>query len=133
MAITIVRRKSGLCYAYESTPRWDPEKKQARPIKRYLGRINPETGEIIESSGKRGRRKKEVANSTQPTDYEKLYQDAQRQMEKCSKEKEQLQNQVELLQKEVKGCQQKIKSYKHILSNIQKDLSLASRMEDNND
>ena len=48
-------RKNGLTVAYESIARWDPVKKRNRPIRKYLGTVDPLTGEIIPSSGKRGR------------------------------------------------------------------------------
>ena len=50
-------RKDGNTYAYESTARWDPRCKQSRPIRRYLGRVDPDSGEIIPSSGRPGRPK----------------------------------------------------------------------------
>lgn len=45
-------------YVYESTSYWDPEKKQTRSNRKLLGKLDPETGEII-PTGKRGRKKKE--------------------------------------------------------------------------
>ncbi len=49
-------KKSGRTYVYESTPHYDPVSKQQRPRKKYLGMLDPETGELIQSSGKRGRK-----------------------------------------------------------------------------
>lgn len=43
--------------AYESTSHYDPETKQSRPVRKYLGREDPVTGELIPSSQKRGRKK----------------------------------------------------------------------------
>ena len=43
--------------AYESTSHYDPETKQSRPVRKYLGREDPITGELIPSSRKRGRKK----------------------------------------------------------------------------
>ena len=40
-------KKTGIKYAYESTSYWDKEKKQPRSKRRYLGKVDPETGEII--------------------------------------------------------------------------------------
>ena len=40
-------KKTGVKYAYESTSYWDKEKKQPRSIRRYIGKLDPETGEII--------------------------------------------------------------------------------------
>ena len=45
--------KTGIKYAYESTSYWDKDKKAPRSTRRYLGRVDPETGEIImKRSGK---------------------------------------------------------------------------------
>ncbi len=40
-------KKTGTKYAYESISYWDKEKKQPRSKRKYLGRVDPETGEII--------------------------------------------------------------------------------------
>ena len=40
-------KKTGIKYAYESTSYWDKEKKQPRSKRRYLGKVDPETGENI--------------------------------------------------------------------------------------
>ncbi len=53
-------------YVYESTSYWDPEKKQARSTRKCIGRVDPETGEII-PTGKRGR-KKEASDEMVPGD-----------------------------------------------------------------
>lgn len=40
-------KKTGIKYAYESFSYWDKEKKQPRSTRKYIGRVDPETGEII--------------------------------------------------------------------------------------
>lgn len=45
--------KTHVKYAYESISYWDKEKKAPRSKRRYLGRVDPETGEIIESKRRR--------------------------------------------------------------------------------
>ena len=55
MAIVKYTHKDGSQYAYSSYACWDPIRKQNRPVRKYLGKVNPDTGEIIPSSGKRGR------------------------------------------------------------------------------
>ena len=58
--MSIVRhkdKKSGSIIVYESTSHYDPVTKQSRPKRKYLGIEDPVTGELIPSSGKRGRRK----------------------------------------------------------------------------
>lgn len=44
-------------YVYESESYWDPEKKQSRSRRKVIGKIDPDTGEII-PTGQRGRKKK---------------------------------------------------------------------------
>lgn len=58
MSKIYMTNKAGITYVYEQTPFYDPEKKQSRPKKKYLGRLDPETGEIIQTAGKRIRTKK---------------------------------------------------------------------------
>ena len=43
-------------YVYESTSYWDAEKGQSRSKRRVIGKIDPDTGEIV-PTGKRGRKK----------------------------------------------------------------------------
>ena len=59
--------KTGIIYCYESTPKWDPEKSQARPTRTYLGRWDEETQSIVPTNGKRGRRKKQEAPAGGPS------------------------------------------------------------------
>ena len=52
--MSIVRytnKKTGVVSLYESTSYYDPELKQSRPKRKYLGIEDPETGELIPSSG----------------------------------------------------------------------------------
>lgn len=42
-----VDKKTGTKYAYESTSYWDKEKQQPRSTRKYIGKVDPETGEII--------------------------------------------------------------------------------------
>ena len=47
----MVNKKSGKKYAYRQENVWDPEKGQSRAKRTYLGRVDPETGEIIPKRG----------------------------------------------------------------------------------
>lgn len=55
--VRYVNKKTGQVALYESTSHYDPETKQSRPIRKYLGTEDPETGKLIPSSGRRGRKK----------------------------------------------------------------------------
>lgn len=87
MSISKWKNKAGVTYAYEIISHYDPETKQSRPKKVYLGRVNPETGEIEPTSGKRGRPRKQPEEPQVPepapgeeADYEKLYREAQKEL-----------------------------------------------------
>lgn len=80
MSIVKIKNQSGATYAYESISVWDPDKKQARPIRKYLGRVDPETGEIIKTEGRKGRPKKEPETNA---DYKKLYDDCTKKLAKA--------------------------------------------------
>ena len=58
-------KRSGITYVYESISYWDKEKKQPRSKRKLVGRLDPETGDIIPTDG-RGRRRnqKELDNPT---------------------------------------------------------------------
>ena len=59
-------------YVYSSEYYWDPEKKQSRSKRRVIGKIDPETGEVVPTGKKRGRPRKsgpedaDPASSSQP-------------------------------------------------------------------
>lgn len=49
-------KRSGITYVYESTSYWDREKKQPRSKRTLIGRLDPETGEVVPTDG-RGKRR----------------------------------------------------------------------------
>ena len=53
-------KKTGVVTLYESTSHYDPVTKQSRPIRKYLGKLDPETGELIPSTK---RKKKETTTA----------------------------------------------------------------------
>ena len=80
--MSIVRytnKKTGVVSLYESTSHYDPVTKQSRPKRKYLGIEDPETGELIPTSGMRGRKKKDgstpATNPKNPgVDYQSKYE-----------------------------------------------------------
>ena len=49
-------KRSGITYVYESTSYWDKEKQQPRSKRKLIGRLDPETGEVVPTDG-RGKRR----------------------------------------------------------------------------
>lgn len=47
-----IDKKTGAKYAFESISYWDKDKKQPRSKRKYLGKVDPETGAIIPSRGR---------------------------------------------------------------------------------
>ena len=45
-------KRSGITYVYESKAYWDKEKKQSRSKRTLIGRVDPETGEILKTDGR---------------------------------------------------------------------------------
>ena len=71
--------KTGIVYAYESTGKWNPQTQRNEPVRTYPGRVDPETGEIIPTGGKRDRKRRvptEVGEETpvSPAQYENAVQ-----------------------------------------------------------
>ena len=65
-------------YVYSSEYYWDPEKKQSRSKRRLIGKIDPDTGEIIPTDGRN--RKDKIKEPKEP-DYKALYEKLQK---KCT-------------------------------------------------
>ena len=53
-------KRSGITYVYESVSYWDKEKKQPRSKRKLVGRLDPETGDIIPTDGRGKRRNQKV-------------------------------------------------------------------------
>lgn len=64
-------KRSGITYAYESHSYWDPEKKMTRAKRKLIGKIDPETGEIVPTDG---RNRKADSQQSKNTDYKALYE-----------------------------------------------------------
>ena len=50
-------KRSGITYAYDSKSYWDKEKKMSRAKRTLIGRVDPDTGEIVATDG-RGKKDK---------------------------------------------------------------------------
>lgn len=57
-------KKTGVKYAYESESYWDSEKQQPRSRRKYLGKVDPETGEIITKRAGKTAKSKTAADSS---------------------------------------------------------------------
>ena len=64
-------KRSGITYAYESKSYWDKEKKTSRAKRTLIGRVDPDTGEIVPTDGRGKKGKKQTAKEV---DYKALYE-----------------------------------------------------------
>ncbi len=64
-------KRSGITYAYDSRSYWDPEKKMTRAKRKLIGRVDPETGDIVPTDGRNRKGKKTVKDGA---DYKKMYE-----------------------------------------------------------
>ncbi len=62
-------KKTGITYAYESISYWDKEKQQPRSKRKYIGRVDDETGEIIP---KRDKKTKSQGKDTSSNELDNL-------------------------------------------------------------
>ncbi len=90
-------RRSGITYAYDSHSYWDPEKKMTRAKRKLIGRVDPETGDIIPTDGRNRKAKKTLEDGT---DYKKMY-------EKLLKKYEAQETLVESLKKQIEELKRK--------------------------
>lgn len=95
--MSIVRytnKKTGQVMLYESTSYYDPETKQSRPKRKYLGTEDPETKKLIPSTGKRGRKKTTAGEETKmkakPEEKYKIKYD--RLLKECSEKDARIKN-----------------------------------------
>ena len=88
MSIVKYKNQSGQVYAYEQTSYWDPEKRQSRSKRKLIGRVDPDTGEIIPTEKRRGRPKKsdsgKTADDNPGADYEAVLSKLKEMQEKVA-------------------------------------------------
>jgi hypothetical protein len=69
-------KRSNITYAYESHSYWDKEKKMSRAKRNLIGRVDPNTGEIVPTDG-RCRKDKVSKEPNKDIDYKTLYEKLQ--------------------------------------------------------
>lgn len=122
MPIVKYKNQSGQIYAYDQKSVYDPQKKQSRPVRKYLGRVDPETGEIISTKGKRGRPRKQAGNNTDSEngtkDYKALYENAAKELGQAKKELTDVTRQKEFLEKQAEELMQMLRAIRSQISSV---------------
>ncbi|HCE77620.1 MAG TPA: hypothetical protein DEP61_01655 [Lachnospiraceae bacterium] len=81
-------KKTGTTYVYESHSYWDKERKQHRSDRKLIGKIDPETGEIVPT--KKKKTAAPVDEEAQSREVEKLNQQLSEYAAVISGQKEQI-------------------------------------------
>lgn len=92
-------KRSGITYAYESISYWDKEKKMSRAKRTLIGRLDPDTNEIVPTDGRCKKDKVKTEKNDDP-DYKALYEKLQN---KCAAQD----SLIVALQKEITGLKEK--------------------------
>ena len=100
-------------YVYESTSYWDPELKQARSQRKCIGKIDPETGEMI-PTGKRGKKNTASEGKNSNEDYSKLLAS----YEDVKKENLALNTRIASLEKELSDASKELARYRNTLNKV---------------
>ena len=99
-------KKTGITYAYESFSYWDKEKKQPRSRRKYIGRVDPDTGEIVTT------RKRRSDASTAPSDA------AEKRIAELQQTIREQREQINSLNKELEALTRKYKKAVKLIKNI---------------
>lgn len=125
MSITYtVNENTGVKYAYETTSEWNAKEQKTRTRRRYLGRVNPINGEIIPTSGVRGKKKKgddPLSNLTDSYDFKLLYEEAVIERDALVSKLREAQKRITTLEKQLKQadvalkhCEKAIQKFRDI-------------------
>lgn len=92
-------KRSGITYVYDSKSYYDKEKKCSRAKRTLIGKIDPDTGEIVPTDGRNKGAKSKPKSSASDLDKDKRIQELE-------DEKRQLTLQVNALKKELRRLNQ---------------------------
>ena len=88
-------KRSGITYVYDSKSYYDKEKKCSRAKRTLIGRLDPDTGEIIPTDGRNKGAKSKPDTTTSPAI------DKDRRIQELEDENRQLKLQISALRKEL--------------------------------
>lgn len=112
--VYLTNKKTNTKYAYRSESYRDPETKQPKSRRTYLGRVDPETNEIIPKAGKGKRNRNPIGKSLLPAPVQSSDAPSSPQSINLSE----LQRQVELLQKQQNELKSRMEGIDISISNI---------------
>lgn len=104
-------KRVGVTYVYDAVNYYDPEKKQSRSKRTLIGKLDPETGELV-PCGKRGRHSTKTVEAPDETDYKVLYEGANRKITALGRQVEHLEEKNAVLEQKCSDCIKKLEADK---------------------
>ncbi len=111
-----LNKQNGITYVYESESYWGKEKKQPRSRRKLIGKIDDETGEVVPTGGRTGRKKANLTNIPKTFSSDKQLEAL------CREQAEQLRQndgEISALKKQVMELTLSVNEYKRRLSKIE--------------
>lgn len=78
--VHITNKQTGITYVYRSESYWDKEKKAPRNRRTLIGKIDPETGKVVETRKRTRKQTPELAESIAPEYWKSVISDLQKHM-----------------------------------------------------
>ena len=94
-------KRSGITYAYENQSFWDPELKRSHSKRKLIGRVDPETKEIIPTDGRCKKRSPSYVADPQEYVMPKTMKGLKDEVLRLLKENSELKTQLEALKNNV--------------------------------
>lgn len=70
--VHITNKRSGVTYVYRSESYWDKQKKAPRNRRTLIGKVDPVTGDVVETKKRKHTQTDEVSAKLTPTYYEAM-------------------------------------------------------------
>jgi hypothetical protein len=90
-------KRSGITYAYENQSFWDPELKRSRSKRKLIGRVDPETKEIIPTDGRCKKLSPNYVPDEDEYEMPKTMKELKNEVRRLLKENKELKEQIQML------------------------------------
>lgn len=87
-------KRSGITYAYENQSFWDPELKRSKSKRKLIGRVDPETKEIVPTDGRCKKRSPSYEASADEYEMPKTMKGLKDEVRRLLKENQELRDQL---------------------------------------
>jgi hypothetical protein len=116
--IRVLDRRSGITYVYSSESYWDKEKKAPRNRRKLIGKVDPQTGDVVPTSGTRRRameRNEEEARKRLIEDIQGLDNDRSILSQQYREALDQFDMSLQNLEKDIQSKRKEIESTRRML------------------